>query len=94
MNKKILSEKALYFGKVDMPSGFEINREQLKSDILESRLSGEIRHSKSLDMLNAYIIENTRLKHKISLINHQNVNFVRIVQKTVIFYIFFDNYSF
>lgn len=71
MDKRVLSEKALYFGKVNMPSGFEINREQLKSDILESRLSGKIRHSKSLDMLNAYIIENTRLKHKISLVNHQ-----------------------
>ena len=42
MDKRVLSEKALYFGKVNMPSGFEINREQLKSDILESRLSGQI----------------------------------------------------
>ena len=32
MEKKVLSEQALYFGYLDMPKGFEIDRDKLSSD--------------------------------------------------------------
>ena len=37
MQKKVLSEIDLYYGHVDMPKGFEIDRDKLQSDILKSQ---------------------------------------------------------
>ena len=36
MHKKVLSEIALYSGPINSPKGFEINRSQIKNDILQS----------------------------------------------------------
>ena len=36
MQKKVLTEQALYFGDVSMPKGFEIDRDKLSGDILQS----------------------------------------------------------
>ena len=36
MQKKVLSEIDLYSGKIDMPKGFEIDRDQIRNDIIES----------------------------------------------------------
>jgi hypothetical protein len=36
MHKKVLSEIALYSGPIQCPKGFEINRTQIKNDILQS----------------------------------------------------------
>lgn len=36
MLKKLLSEKSLYYGEVKMPKGFEIDRYQFKTDIIEN----------------------------------------------------------
>lgn len=36
MQKKVLTEVDLYYGKVDMPKGFEIDRDQIRNDIIES----------------------------------------------------------
>ena len=36
MQKKVLTEVDLYHGKVDMPKGFEIDRDQIRNDIIES----------------------------------------------------------
>ena len=36
MQKKVLSEIDLYYGEITMPKGFEINRNQIKNDIIES----------------------------------------------------------
>ena len=38
MHKKVLSEIDLYYGKVDMPKGFEIDRTKIKNDIIESQI--------------------------------------------------------
>ena len=76
MQKKVLSEKALYTVNIEMPQGFEIDREQLKSDILESKLSGDLKFSKSWDMLKNYVIENVRLKHNISLVNKETYGII------------------
>jgi hypothetical protein len=36
MQKKVLTEQALYFGDVEMPKGFDIDRDKLSGDILQS----------------------------------------------------------
>ena len=38
MQKKVLSEIDLHYGKINMPKGFEIDRDKLQSDILSSNL--------------------------------------------------------
>ena len=41
MEKKVLSEQALYFGNVDMPKNFEIDQKKLTQDILESSFTNK-----------------------------------------------------
>ena len=36
MQKKVLSEIDLYYGDVKTPEGFEIDRDQIRNDIIES----------------------------------------------------------
>ena len=36
MQKKVLTEVDLYSGEIVMPKGFEIDRDQIRNDILES----------------------------------------------------------
>jgi hypothetical protein len=36
MQKKVLTEVDLYSGEIEMPKGFEIDRDQIRNDILES----------------------------------------------------------
>jgi hypothetical protein len=36
MQKKVLTEVDLYHGEVDMPKGFEIDRDKIRNDIIES----------------------------------------------------------
>ena len=63
MQKKILSEIPLIYGKVLMPKGFEINHDKLLGDNLESLyLKKEFPFSKTWDMLNTYIREHVQLK--------------------------------
>ena len=52
MHKKVLSEIGLYYGDVDMPKGFEIDRDKLQSDILKSQINNkEFPFSRNWDML-------------------------------------------
>ena len=41
MQKKVLSEIDLYYGKVDMPKGFEIDRNKIKNDIINSYVNNQ-----------------------------------------------------
>ena len=36
MQKKVLTEQALYYGDVDMPKDWDIDRDKLSGDILQS----------------------------------------------------------
>ena len=70
MNKKVLSEQALYYGDVDMPKGFEIDQEKLTNDILQSTFnSKEFPFSRIWDMLNTYMRDFIGVEHNINLIN-------------------------
>ena len=38
MHKKVLSKIDLHYGAIDMPKGFEIDRDKLQLDILSSQI--------------------------------------------------------
>tara|TARA_R110000796_G_scaffold138465_3_gene254557 strand:- start:2218 stop:2766 length:549 start_codon:yes stop_codon:yes gene_type:complete len=68
MEKKVLSEQALYVGDVSMPKGFEIDRNELRANILESSVDNtDFKFSRSWDKLNTYIQENMNLKYNLKL---------------------------
>ena len=70
MEKKVLTEQALYYGNVSMPKGFEINQDELKSDIFQSNIeNSNFKFSKNWDRLNTYIREHLNLKYKLNLVN-------------------------
>ena len=70
MQKKVLSEIDLHYGTIDMPKGFEIDRDKLQLDILSSQIKNlEFPFSRTLDMLNTYMREHIKVEHGITLIN-------------------------
>lgn len=70
MQKKVLTEQALYFGEVKMPKHWEIDRTYLSNQILYSNLTNdEFLFSTTWDKLNKYIIEHVNLKYRIKLLN-------------------------
>jgi hypothetical protein len=69
MQKKVLTEQALYYGDVVMPKNWDIDREKLSKDILESNIkNSKISFSKNLDILDTYIKEHIFLEYNICLI--------------------------
>ena len=74
MQKKVLSEIDIYFGKIEMPEGFEIDREKLCVDILLfTNYNNEFPFSKSWDMLQTYLREHINLKYNFTLINKKTL---------------------
>ena len=70
MQKKVLSETALYFGDVAMPKDWDIDRDKLQQDILTSNVTDSpLPFSKAFDMLNTYIREHVVLEYDFTLIN-------------------------
>ena len=70
MKKKVLSEIGLYYGDVDMPKGWDIDRNKLQEDILKSHINNkEFPYSRNWDMLNTYLREHINVEYDFSLIN-------------------------
>jgi len=70
MEKKVLSEIALYHGDIAMPKGFEINRNKLQEDILKSQINNkEFPYSREWDKLNTYLREHIGVKYNFQLVN-------------------------
>jgi hypothetical protein len=70
MYKKVLSETALYYGSINMPKNWDIDRKQLAKDILVSDLYKEnFKFSIDFDILNTYIKDHINVNFKIMLIN-------------------------
>jgi hypothetical protein len=70
MQKKVLSEIALYYGDVAMPKDWDIDRDKLSGDILQSVIQKkDFPFSRTWDMLNTYMGDHIRVKYDISLIN-------------------------
>lgn len=70
MYKKVLSQIDLHFGQVEMPEGFEIDREKLSADILLSIIyNREFPFSRSWDMLQTYLREHINLEYGFTLVH-------------------------
>jgi hypothetical protein len=70
MHKKVLSEIDLHYGKIDMPKGFEIDRDKLQSDILSSQIKNStFPFTRELDKLNTYIREHINVEYQFTLVN-------------------------
>ena len=86
MQKKVLSEIALYYGDITMPKGFEIDRTKLQSDILKDHIYNlkEFPFSRSWDMLNTYLREHIQVEYNFCLINKQTWgNMYKPQEKTI-----------
>ena len=72
MQKKVLSEQALYYGDVEMPKDWDIDRDKLSDDILQSILQNKtFPFSKTFDKLNTYIRDHIRVNYGLTLINKE-----------------------
>ena len=70
MQKKVLTEQALYHGDVAMPKGWDIDRDKLSGDILQSSFTNrEFPFPRTWDMLNTYIRDHIGLEYDINLVN-------------------------
>ena len=72
MRKKVLSEIGLYSGNIEMPKGFEIDRNKLQSDTLKSQINNkEFPYSRTWDMLNTYMREHINVEYGFQLVNKE-----------------------
>ena len=72
MQKKVLSEIAIYYGDVSMPKGFEINCNKLQEDILKSQINNKkFPYSREWDKLNTYLREHINLEYGFQLVNKE-----------------------
>ena len=72
MDKKVLSEIALYYGDIAMPKGFEIDRNKLQTDILKSQINNKkFPFSREWDKLTTYLREHIRVEYNIQLIDKE-----------------------
>ena len=72
MQKKVLTEKALCFGDVAMPKDWDIDRDKLSGDILQSQIQNKkFPFSRTWDMLNTYMRDHINLEYDINLINKE-----------------------
>ena len=70
MDKKVLSEIALYYGDVSMPKDWQIDPIELSLHILQYQIHNKkYSFSRTWDKLNSYIREHIRLEYNIELIN-------------------------
>ena len=73
MQKKVLSEQALYYGDVDMPKGWDVDREALINDALLAKIKKQnFPFSKNWDRLNLYIKEHIGLNYEVNLVYKNN----------------------
>jgi hypothetical protein len=72
MQKKVLSEIALYYGDVAMPKDWDIDRNKLQEDILKSEVTDSpFPFSRTWDMLNTYVRDYIHLEYGIQLVNKE-----------------------
>ena len=75
MQKKVLTEQALYYGDVAMPKNWDIDRDKLSGDILQSIIQNkDFPFSKTWDMLNTYMRDHINLDYGFTLVNKDKVS--------------------
>ena len=72
MEKKVLSEIALYYGDVSMPKDWEIDPIELAHHILQYQIHNKkFSFSRTWDKLTTYICEHIKLEHNINLVHQK-----------------------
>jgi hypothetical protein len=72
MKKMILSEIDLHYGKIDMPKGFEIDRDKFQKDILSSNIkNSKFPFSKEWDKLTTYLRDHMHVEYNFILISKE-----------------------
>jgi hypothetical protein len=72
MQKKVLTEQALYYGDVAMPKDWDIDRDKLSGDILQSIIHNKkFPFSREWDKLNTYLREHINLEYGFQLVNKE-----------------------
>jgi len=85
MQKKVLSEQALYYGDVAMPKDWDIDRDKLQQDILNSEITdSQFPFSRTFDMLNTYMRDHINLEYGFTLINKETWGNMYKPQETTI----------
>ena len=85
MQKKVLSEIALYYGDITMPKDWDIDRDKLSNDILKSvARKKEFPFSQTWDMLNTYMRDHVNLEYGFNLINKETWGNMYKPQETTI----------
>ena len=85
MQKQVLSEQALYYGDVAMPKNWDIDRDKLSGDILQSIIQNkDFQFSRTFDMLNTYLREHIYLKYEFTLIQKKTWGNMYKPQETTI----------
>ena len=85
MQKKVLSEIALYYGDIAMPKGWDIDRDELQDAILKSNVTDSpFPFSRKWDMLNTYMRDHIGLEYGINLINKETWGNMYKPQETTI----------
>ena len=85
MQKKVLSEIALYYDDVAMPKDWDIDRDKLQEDILKSNVTDSpFPFSRTFDMLSTYLREHIYLKYEFTLIQKKTWGNMYKPQETTI----------
>ena len=85
MQKKVLSEQALYYGDVAMPKDWDIDRDKLQDDILKSQITDSpLPFSRTFDMLNTYMRDHIYLEYGFTLVNKETWGNMYKPQETTI----------
>ena len=85
MQKKVLTEQALYYGDVAMPKDWDIDRDKLQNDILKSNvIDSPFPFSRTFDMLNTYMRDHINLNYGFTLVNKETWGNIYKPQETTI----------
>ena len=85
MHKKVLSEQALFYGDVAMPKNWDIDRDKLSGDILQSVIQNkDFPFSRTWDMLNTYMRDHINLNYEFTLVNKETWGIIYKPQETTI----------
>ena len=85
MQKKVLTEQALYYGDVVMPKDWDIDRDKLQKDILNSLITDSpFPFSRTWDMLDTYMRDHIGVEYGINLVNKETWGNMYKPQETTI----------
>ena len=77
MQKKVLTEQVLYYGDVAMPKDWDIDRDKLSGDILQSIIKNkDFPFSRTFDMLNTYMRDHININYGFNLINKNILGYI------------------